>query len=167
MAWARRRSFPKKVKKGHKDSIYPYKSMLEKRLADVLVHCRYEKRKIKYSVPHTYNPDFDFPAKDWLVIEAKGRFINGSAEAKKYVEVAKQHKNIEVVFIFERAMTKAYTSCKKRKDGSVMTLGEWAAKNNFLFFDEKDIPLWFIDGDFDKQDIIDAKRKLRQEWLGR
>lgn len=166
MAW-KRRSFPKKVSKGHKDSIYPFKSMLEKRLAAVLQYCRYEKVKLKYVIPHTYNPDFDFADKPWCVIEAKGRFINGSSEAKKYIEVAKQHKDVEIVFIFERAMTKAYTSCKKRKDGTVLTLGEWAAKNNFLFFDEKKVPVWFADGDFTRQDLIDAKIKIRQQWLGK
>jgi hypothetical protein len=167
MAWNRKRKYPKKVKKGHEDSIYPFKSMLEKRLASVLFYCRYESRKLKYSIPHTYNPDFDFPDKDWCIIEAKGRFINGTSEAKKYIEVAKQHKEIELVFIFERALTKAYTSCKKRRDGSVMTLGEWACKNNFLFFDEKSVPQWFAEGDFNRQDLIDAKKKLKQEWLGK
>lgn len=166
MAW-KRRKYPKKVSRGHKDSIYPFKSMLEKRLAAVLKLCRYEFRKVKYVVPHTYNPDFDFPDKPWCLIEAKGRFINGTAEAKKYIEVAKQHKDLEVVFIFERAMTKAYTACKKRKDGSVMTLGEWACKNGFVFFDERDIPLWFIEGEFDRQDLQDYKAQLKQEWLGK
>ena len=166
MAWQRRRKYPQRSKKVRTE-MYPYKSMLEKRLADILVHCRYEKRKVQYVVPHTYNPDFDFPSKPWLLIEAKGRFINGSAEAKKYVEVAKQHRDIELVFIFEKPSVKAYTGCKPRKDGSVLTIGEWAAKNNFLFFGEKGIPWWFVQGDFDRDDLVHEKKKLRQEWLGK
>lgn len=160
----KRHTYPKRRKITKAD---PYKSGLEKRLAEVLHHCEYEKVKIKYIIPCTYNPDFSFPDKPWLVIEAKGRFINGSSEARKYVEVAKQHKDKEVVFIFEKPTTKAYTGLKRRRDGTIMTLGEWAAKNNFVFFGEKEIPLWFIEGDFDRDKLLEVKRELRREWLGK
>lgn len=163
MAW-RRHSYPKRRKTTPSD---PYRSDLERRLAKILTCCRYEKRKIEYTVPSTYNPDFDFPDKSWLVIEAKGRFINGTTEARKYVKVAEQHRELEVVFILERALTKAYTSAKRRKDGSVLTMGEWCAKNKFLFFEEKKIPKWFISGRFDRDKILEEKRNQRMEWLGK
>jgi len=163
MSW-KRYNYPKRKKRTPSDT---YRSGLERRLAEVLIHCEFEKRKVEYSVPHKYNPDFTFPDKDWLIIEAKGRFTEGSTEARKYVEVAKQHRELEVVFILENPMTKAYAACKKRKDGSFMTLGEWCAKNNFCFFAEKKIPDWFIDGDFDRDVILGWKRNLRQEWLGK
>ena len=162
MSW-KRHSYPKRRKTTPKD---PYKSGLERRLADILQLCYYEKVKVKYTVPHTYNPDFGFPDKPWLLIEAKGRFINGSAEAKKYVEVAKQHRELEIVFILENPNTKAYPQCKPRKDGSIMTIGEWCAKNKFCFYHEKKIPDWFIIGDFDRDMIKEETRLIRQEWLG-
>lgn len=160
----RRHSYPRRRKTTKND---PYKSELERRLADVLKKCWYEKVKVKYSIPCTYNPDFGFSDKPWLLIEAKGRFINGSAEARKYVEVAKQHKELEIVFIFEKPHTKAYTGLRKRKDGTVMTLGEWAAKNGFMFFGEKEVPNWFAEGKFDRDRIIEEKRRVREQWLGR
>jgi len=163
MAW-RRHSYPKRRKKTNGD---PYRSDLERRLSKILKFCRYEKRKVEYVVPSTYNPDFDFADKEWLVIEAKGRFINGTTEARKYVKVAEQHRELEVVFILERALTKAYTAAKRRKDGSVLTMGEWCAKNKFLFFEEKKIPKWFIEGNFDRDKIEEEKRNQRQEWLGK
>lgn len=162
MAYYKKRYYPKRKKNTGK-----YRSGLEKRLGEVLIHCEYEKRKIEYIIPKVYNPDFTFPDKDWLLVEAKGRFFNGTDEAKKYIEFSKQHKDKEIVFIFERLYQKPYTSVKRRKDGSIMTCGEWAAKHNFVFFGEKEMPNWFIEGNFDRDTIIDLKRTLRQEWLGK
>lgn len=160
----KRHSYPKRRKTTASD---PYKSALERRLAYVLKFCKYEQVKVKYSIPCTYNPDFNFPDKPWLLIEAKGRFINGSAEARKYVEVVKQHRELEIVFIFEKPHVKAYTGLRKRRDGSIMTIGEWAAKNNFLFFGEKEIPEWFVEGNFDRDKLLEEKRKVKQQWLGK
>lgn len=161
----RRRYYPKRKKKTGPD-ISPYKSQLEYRLAQLFLDWKYEQVKLKYVVPHTYNPDFSREDKEWLVVEAKGRFINGAPEARKYVEVKKQHPDKEVVFIFEKPHIKAYTGLRKRKDGSVMSLGEWAAKNDFLFFGEKDVPQWFIDGDFDRDKLIEQKAKQRELYFG-
>lgn len=127
----------------------------------------YEKVKLKYSIPHTYNPDFSLPGIDWIIIEAKGRFINGSAEARKYVEVAKEHKDKEIVFIFEKSHIKAYTGLRKRKDGTFMSLGEWAAKNRFVSWSEKDVPHWFVLGEFTREDIEATKREQREYYFGK
>ena len=151
-------------KKGpKKKNIYlPYKNKFEFDLAKVLEGCDYEdkSRKVNYETKAVYNPDFTFPDKTWLLIEAKGRFMGGSKEAAKYVWVKRCHPEMEIVFIFSNMNNKAYPGCRRRKDGSFLTMGEWASKNNFLAFSAKHLPPWLIDGSIDKQLFYD---KLNQQ----
>ena len=117
--------YPKKT-----NQYKPYKNKFEFDLAKVLEGCDYEdkERKVSYETKATYNPDFTFADKPWLLIEAKGRFMGGSKEAAKYVWVKRCHPELEIVFIFSNMNNKAYPGCRRRKDGSFLTMGEWATK---------------------------------------
>lgn len=149
---------PRKVNKWK-----PYKNEFEYKLAKLLEGCDYEdkKRKVNYETKAVYNPDFTFNGIPWLLIEAKGRFMGGSKEAAKYVWVKRCHPELEIVFIFSNMNNKAYPGCRRRKDGSFLTMGEWASKNNFLAFSAKHVPQWLINGDFDKQHYRDQLNKQR------
>jgi len=140
----------------------PYKNKFEYDLAKILEGCDYEDkaRKVKYTSNHVYNPDFTFADKPWLLIEAKGRFMGGSKEAAKYVWCKRCNPKIEIVFIFSNMNNKAYPGCRRRKDGSFLTMGEWASKNDFLCFSQKHLPPWLIDGSIDKKLYRD---KLNQQ----
>ncbi len=136
----RKRYFPKKenVLKGT-----PYDSMYEKRLHEtVLCDCKFhESDKVHYSIPHTYEPDFQYE-KDGKVflIEAKARFRD-SAEARKYTYVRETlPENTELVFIMEKPSV-TYPFAKKRKDGTKMTHEEYLEKHGFRYWSAKDFSL--------------------------
>lgn len=152
-------------KKGpKKPNIYkPYKNKFEYDLAKVLKGCDYEDKKfvVEYETKAKYNPDFSFSDKPWLLIEAKGRFMGGSKEAAKYVWVKRCHPELEIIFIFSNMNNKAYPGCRRRKDGSFLTMGEWASKNNFLAFSAKHLPRWLIEGQVDKLLYRDQLNKQR------
>lgn len=148
-------SRPKDLPKG-------YDSKLEHRLhTTALSSCQHHPDKqdlIKYSIPHTYEYDFMFEYEDKLyLIETKGRFRD-STEASKYKHI-NDHlrqwdlfkespcKDIELVFIFEKAST-PFPFAKKRKDGTKMTHGEWASKNGFR---------WLCDKRSDLQGVVSEK----------
>ena len=126
---------------------YPYKNEYEYNLAQVLVTWTYEDKaaRVEYIIPKTYNPDFTNQKYPWLLIEAKGFFLGGKEEARKYVEMRRCNPEKQVFFIFEDPYKAPYSGCKKRKDGSIMTLAEWAANNSFPFCQASKIPPWLVD----------------------
>ena len=143
-------------------NLYPYKSMLEKSLhAKALKEYEYEPKsgKIQYTVPHEYNPDFIHPGQPNVLIEAKGYMQNGSADCKKYVAIAADNPEIELVFIFSRPEAKAYAQCRKRLDGTFMSLAEWCTKNNFLYFNTTNVPSDLAKGRLSVEDIRRLKEK--------
>lgn len=126
---------------------YPYKNEFEYNLSQLLTSWVYEdkSRKVQYIIPKVYNPDFTNKAFPWLLIEAKGIFLGGQPEARKYVELVRCNPNLTVFFIFEDPWKTPYTGCKRRRDGSRLTCAEWAASHSFPFCSAKEIPHWIND----------------------
>jgi len=87
--------------------------------------------------------------------------MGGSKEAAKYVWVKRCHPEMEIVFIFTNQNNKAYPGCKRRKDGSFLTMGEWAAKNGFLSFSAKHLPPWLVDGSISRIQYYASLNKQR------
>ena len=110
-----------------------YRSKLEKAIHEANTELLYEPKeyKLEYNVPHVYQPDFIDPYEPWIYYEAKGRFRT-SAEARKYVEIQKQHPEISIVFLFQNPRTKM-PGARPRKDGTTLTMAEWADKHNFRY----------------------------------
>jgi len=155
-----------KVNAWCRKNFYPYKNEFEKRIHEQLTTFDYEdkKRKVKYTIEATYNPDFTSADHPWLLVEAKGIFQGGSKEASKYVWVKRNHPNLELIFIFDRPNTKAYTGCKRRADGSYLTLGEWSAKNGFAFFQASDLPTELVEGTVTREWLEGIKRMQRLQY---
>lgn len=133
---------PRIKKKRKKPSFSPYRSGLEKRLATgPLVQFDYEPKSavVEYSVPHKYNPDFVHKDCPNVILEVKGYFKT-STEASKYVSVARDNPDKELIFILSDPYKKAYPTCAERKDGSYQTLAEWCKRHKFLYYKADDIP---------------------------
>lgn len=83
---------------------------------------------------HQYNPDFVWDSPQGKIyIEIKGYFQD-SSEASKYKWVKEAlGDNEELIFIFEDPDKALHYLCK-RKDGSKMTMAQWAEKNGFRWF---------------------------------
>lgn len=125
-----------------------FKSSLERKIAHILKEYLYEpvSAKVPYSIPHQYHPDFVHPEQRDVLIEVKGYFINGSSDTQKYLSVIRDNPDKELVFIFSDPTKRAYPQCRRRKDGSYLTLGEWCRKNNILFFTPDTLPSELIHG---------------------
>jgi len=152
-----------------KNKFHPYKNQFEKDIHGVMPKADYEdkSRKVPYTTEAVYNPDFTFKDKPWLLVEAKGRFMGGSKEAAKYVWVKKCHPEVEIVFIFDKANNVAYPGCRRRTDGSVLTMGEWASKNGFAFFSNKHIPPEFITGDVTREWLEGVKSEQHKMYFNK
>jgi len=146
---------------------HPYKNKFEFDLASVLTGYSYETQKIEYVIQAKYNPDFICNKNDWLFLEAKGYFISGAQEARKYLWVKKCNPKIELVFLFDNPTKKAYSSCKIRKDGSMLTMGEWAAKNGFAFVSHNKIPRILSDGLVDRAWVEDLKDRQYKYYFNK
>lgn len=108
-----------------------YRSAFERRVAARLpASFRYEAVKIKFSETRdrTYTPDFgDKPRK--LLVEAKGRFRT-SEEARKAVAGARAARELgwRVLFVLYNTTTKAYPQCKRRADGTTLSIAEYLTR---------------------------------------
>lgn len=115
-----------------------YRSGLEETISTQLkvlkVPVKYETEKIKYEVNEvrTYTPDFILP--NGIIIESKGRFV--AADRKKHILVKKQHKDLDIRFVFSNSRAKI-------SKGSKTTYGDWCSKHGFLYSD-KLIPIEWI-----------------------
>lgn len=144
----------------------PYKNEFEWKIAQDLPEADYEHKAsvVNYHIDHKYNVDFTFSDRPWLLIEAKGRFHDGQKEARKYIWVKRCNPTKEIVFIFTNVNNKAYTGVKRRKDGSFLTMGEWAAKNNFLAFSQKHLPDYIKDGTITRTIYRDKLNEQRESY---
>lgn len=153
---------PFKGKKAHKYQDQ-FKSTLETELkAGVLCQFDYEPAgsKVTYSVPHTYNPDFVHPSQPNILIEVKGWFIKGQVDAAKYVAIARDNPDKEIIFLFSNPQKKAYAGCRQRADGTYMTLAEWCYKQKFLFFTKDDFPDELANGVWDLDQVRRYKKRI-------
>lgn len=105
------------------------RSGLEDKIAAQLLEAgmgyEYEKLKVPYSIPHTYNPDFIL--ENGIIIEGKGLFT--SEDRTKHLAVKKQHPNLDVRFVFSRSASPLYK-------GSKSTYATWCEKNGYPYADK-------------------------------
>ena len=96
--------------------------------------------KVAYVIEHTYHPDFIRVVNGKkILLESKGRFWDYQ-EYNKYVWIRKALKpNQELVFLFSSPYS-PMPQAKRRKDGTKRTHAEWADKNNFLWYNEDNLP---------------------------
>lgn len=123
-----------------------YDSKFEKKLHEGILKGAefHPDRKVEYSVPKTYEPDFVLTiGKHVFFIEAKGVF-DDAADARIHRFKAEAVEQIEdgninhFIFLFQRLKT-AMPGARKRKDGTRFTVQEWAVKWGLKHCDEKGI----------------------------
>lgn len=114
-----------------------YRSKLEEKVANVIPDWDYEGRNLEYTSYHKYVPDFH---KSNYVIEVKGRFRTYS-EASKYIAVRDSNPTIRFIFLFSDP-AKAMPGARKRKDGTRLSMGEWALKNDFEYTTIEELGEW-------------------------
>lgn len=116
------------------------RSKFEARLARKLKGCWYEPEEfiMPYMYEAHYLPDFVPKTEGNILIEAKGRF-RSRAEVRKYIAVRDSNPDIELVFVFMEPKT-PMPGARKRKDGTRFSMAEWADRNNFRWFTEKNLP---------------------------
>jgi hypothetical protein len=93
---------------------------------------QYESEKIIYTIPeseHKYTPDF---SKKETHLEIKGRF-RSRAEADKYIHIRDSNPHINLCFVFQNPNC-PMPGAKRRKDGTIFTMADWAERNNFDYF---------------------------------
>ena len=107
-----------------------YRSKLEKRVHEANPHFLYEPKdcKLNYDIPHVYQVDFVDPCEPNIYYEAKGYFRPG--EGRKYKMIQACNPGIEIIFIFQNPFNKM-CGAKRRKDGTFLTMAEWAEKGGF------------------------------------
>lgn len=107
-------------KKGKAKSCYPYRSMLEKDVANQLAHLEfsYETEDLPYVLEKKYKIDFKIGE---MYIEVKGRLTQ--SDRAKYIAVKKAHPEIDLRFLFG-ANNKIGTNPQYRYT-------DWADKNGF------------------------------------
>lgn len=103
-----------------------YKSKLEKQFAATF-KLPYEKDKIKYTIVHTYNPDWTIA--DNVYLETKG--IWDSADRTKIRTVLNQNPNIIIAMVFQNSKAKIYK-------GSKSTYADFCDKHLIRWFDSTD-----------------------------
>jgi len=95
---------------------------------------------IEYTQVKRYEPDFvAAEGTKRIYIEAKGRFRD-RGEARKYIDVRSGlGPQQEIVFVFQRAST-PMPGARKRQDGTKLTMGEWADKHSFTWYEPETLP---------------------------
>jgi hypothetical protein len=157
----RRRTRRLPYTKRKKPSIHPYKSTLEVVVAKVLEEFKYEPKEaiVNYTVPHSYVPDFVHPNQRDVLLEVKGFMIKGQPDCLKYLSIIRDNPDKELVFVFSDPDKRCYPGCRMRKDGTYMSLGEWAKKNLILYFTVDNVPDEIRQGLWDVERVREYKRE--------
>lgn len=114
-----------------------YKSGLEEKIAKVIgKDVKYETDKLKYTVEHTYNPDFTIGPS--VYIEGKGVFK--AADRAKHLYIRQQCPTAKVFFVFGNPNNRLSRVSKT-------TYAEWCDKHGFQWcsvedFDKKQLKKW-------------------------
>lgn len=107
-----------------------FRSKFEKTIAKLSdKKIKYESVKIPYVLEHNYTPDFTLP--NGILIEAKG-YLRPS-DRKKMIAVKKQHPELDIRFLFQRAENTINKISKT-------TYSKWAEKNGFRWASGSHIP---------------------------
>lgn len=114
-----------------------YDSNFEKELHKKgLKACKLHPKRIPYVIEREYEPDFQYGK---TLIEAKGRFRD-RLESSKYIHVRNcLPKGYRLVFVFMNPKTPMPGS-KRRKDGTRLSMGEWATINQFKWYTPRTLP---------------------------
>lgn len=110
-------------------ALYPYKSQFEKTFSELYPKLQYETDKLKYTVEHTYNPDWT--SKPGVYFETKG--LMTSADRAKHLHIKRQHPDVVVYLIFQNPGIKL-------SKVSHTTYGEWADKHDIPWATMETIP---------------------------
>jgi hypothetical protein len=138
-----RKGYRKKrvVRPVEKDVPASYDSKWEYKLHQgVLKNWDHHSSTVDYVIEHVYHPDFVKKiGSKTILLEAKGRFWDYQ-EYNKYTWIRKAlPKNTELVFLFSDPYA-AMPQAKRRKDGTKRSHAEWADTNNFLWYNEDNLP---------------------------
>jgi len=119
-----------------------YDSWLEYDLhQNQLSGCDFHTETIDYTQHRTYEPDFIMQQGSVKVyIEVKGRFRTRE-EARKYIDVIHSLDPVleRLVFVFADSR-KPMPGSKKRQNGTRFSHGDWAEKNNIIYYDLNNCP---------------------------
>lgn len=117
--------------------MHRYDSNFEKELhTKGLKACTLHPKRMKYTIEREYEPDFQYGK---TLIEAKGRFRDRQ-ESSKYIHIRNcLPKSYTLVFVFMNHKT-PMPGAKKRKDGTKLSVGEWATINKFKWYTPRTLP---------------------------
>lgn len=118
-------------------SIVKYKSPLEGRVHKKLPSYEYEAEKLPYIIKRKYIPDF-IDRKRKIIIECKGFFRDG--DDRKYAAIREAYPEYRLVFVFTDLNKPVRRASKRRKDGTKLSLGEWATQNGWEAYTEYTLP---------------------------
>ena len=114
-----------------------FRSPLEKRLHSVLKGFKYEPCKMAYITERNYIPDF-VDEERRILIEAKGFFRQG--DDKKYLSIKKCYPKWRMIFVFSDPKKPVRKGGLPRKDGTRLSLAEWAEQNGWEWATENTLP---------------------------
>jgi hypothetical protein len=106
-----------------------YKSNFEAQFAKKFPKLEYEKDKIKYTVEHSYTPDWKI--KENTYIETKGRWT--AADRAKHLAIREQHPEVIVYMVFMNPNNKLNRA-------SHTTYGKYCDKHGILWATIDTIP---------------------------
>jgi len=112
-----------------------YDSIFERELhAGVLKDWTYHPKTFEFSIPKKYTPDYGFTlGNNTYYIESKG-YLYSSESCRSFTEFRRILKpNEELIFCFSNPSVPMKWKTK-RKDGSRMTVSQWADVNNFRWY---------------------------------
>lgn len=114
-----------------------YKSPLEKRVHKKIPLYTYEGAKFPYVIKRNYLPDF-IDDKKKIIIECKGFFRDG--DDRKYWAIREAYPEYRMIFVFTDPTKPVRRASKRRKDGTKLSLGEWANQNGWEAYTEHTLP---------------------------
>ena len=114
-----------------------YDSHFERTLHEgALKGCSFHPEMIKYTIKKRYEPDFIYGK---TLIEAKGRFRDRQ-ESSKYLWLREAlPKGYKLVFVFMNHKA-SMPGARRRKNGTRQSVGEWATKNQFIWYTPHNLP---------------------------
>lgn len=114
-----------------------FRSDLEARLAKKLKSFSYESKRMPYITERKYVPDFVDENRK-ILIEAKGFFRQG--DDKKYLSIKKCYPEWRMIFVFSDPHKPVRKGGLPRKDGTKLSLAQWADQNGWEWCSESSLP---------------------------
>lgn len=114
-----------------------YRSPLEERIHKRIPSFEYEKKKLAYTIHRNYIPDF-VDKKRKILIEAKGFFRQG--DDKKYSSIRECYPEWRMIMVFSDPHKPVRKGGIPRKDGTKLSLAQWAEQNGWEWATENTLP---------------------------